>query len=227
MIVTRATRPAPRRGGRAKGPTRVVAPGALVALVALVALTLLPAAPASALPPFDTLLEQLHDFRRHEGDVTLRGQMTYGPVGQTRVTITREWSEPPTLSFAGSEVVADWRDGDTDVVFRLLGVALSAPDLSEAIADMGRTVEPTVQTLMFLADDTLVYVIGGSLRAPTARYYVERDTYRLRGIDLPMPEGTYRIELRDYDLASGWLPGRIVVYRDDRTLLDLELESAS
>lgn len=197
---------------------------ALKAAVSVLALTLLTisAFSTAALPPPDNIFEQLGRFRSATGDVYGSGELTYGVFSGADVVVHRAWGDPPRLELDGSTLVADWADADADIVLRLLGAVLSADDLSSAAEVMGRTLSPEVHTLALL-DSVLVYVIGGPLDTPVVHVLVERDTYRLRRFDLPFPEGVYRVELNDYELAEGWFPSTIVVRREDRVLLRLEL----
>lgn len=192
----------------------------LGALLVISALFIAPA--AEALPPLDTVLEQLTRFRAATDDVTGRGRVTYGPHDDVRVELTRNWSEPPTLRFNRRDFVADWADPDLDVVLRLVGAALSAEDLPAALTEMGRSFSPEVAGLV-LREGVLTYVLGGPPQDPTVHLYVERDTYRLVSVELPMPEGVYRVELADYSLAEGWFPQTISVHRGERTLFVMRL----
>lgn len=120
----------------------------------------------------------------------------------------------------------DWRDPDADTVLRLVGAALAAEDLPGALAAMGRSFEPEVAGLT-LIDQAVVVILGAATSAPAVRIVLERDTFLLRRIELPMPEGVYRLEMEQYTLAQGWLPALITVTREGRSLLTLRLESVS
>lgn len=194
--------------------------GAIVLVLALMA------QPATALPPLDTIVEDLTRFRAASGDVTGRGLLTYGPFQDVPVRLQRNWNEVPVLLFADTRLEADWTDPALDIVLRMVGAALSAEDLFAAVEDMGRSLEPMVQTLAFRGDE-LVYVVGGSLLSPAARITVSRDTYRLRALELPMPEGVYALVMSEYELAAGWFPSSVTVRRDDRVLFDLRLTELS
>jgi hypothetical protein len=195
------------------------APAVLVTWIALAPLF---TSPLSALPPLDTVTNGLEDFRSRTGDVVGNGTLTYGSFHDVAVHLVRGWESPLRLELADATLIGDWNDGQLDVVLRLLGAALSAESLDDALRELGRSLEPAIETLAFV-DDTPVYVLGGALDAPTAHLWVERDTYRLRAIDLPMPEGVYVIELNEYTLAEGWFPSEIVVRRGETSLLRLTL----
>ena len=190
--------------------------------VLLLALLTLYSPSAVALPPLDNVLEQLDRFRSATGDIHADGELTYGVFAGADVVLHRTWGSPPRLEVAGSTLVADWADEDMDIVLRLMGAALSAEDLSAAVVAMGRTLSPEVHTLA-LIDSVLVYVIGGPLDSPVVHVVLERDSYRLRRLDVPFPEGVYLVELSDYELADGWFPSTIEVRREDRVLLRLDL----
>ena len=177
---------------------------------------------AVALPPLENIFEQLDRFRSATGDVYGSGALTYGIYSEADVVLYRTWGSPPRLEVAGNTLVADWVDEDLDIVLRLLGAALSAEDLNAATVAMGRTLSPEVHTLALL-DSEVVYVIGGPLDLPVVHVVLERDTYRLRRLDMPLPEGVYTVELDDYELAEGWFPSTIEVRREERVLLRLQL----
>ncbi len=176
---------------------------------------------ADALPPVDTVTEQLSRFRSATGDVTARGRLTYSTFDRQSVRLTRPWDEPATLRVDGETLVLDWRQDELDIVLRLVGACLSADDLVAASSSLGRTLLEEVHTLSMLGEE-LVFVVGGST-ATFPRILIERDTYRLRRFDFPLPEGVYQVELSDYELASGWFPSRIRVTRDERLLFEMTL----
>lgn len=168
------------------------------------------------------MIEQLDRFRAATGDLRADGQLTYGVFSAADTVLHRTWGGPPRLEVSGSTLLADWSNEDTDIVLRLLGAALSAADLGEAVIALGRTLSPEVHTLA-IWDSVVVYVLGGPLESPVVHILVERDTYRLRRIDIPFPEGVYRVELNDYELAEGWFPRTLLVRREDRVLLRFEV----
>lgn len=187
--------------------------------VVLVLLALIFSSSARALPPAETVTEQFTRFRSATGDITARGRLTYSTFDRQSVRLTRPWDEPATLRVDGETLVLDWRQDELDIVLRLVGACLSAEDLMAASSSLGRTLLEEVNTLTLLGDD-LVFIVGGSTPS-FPRIFIERDTYRLRRFDFPLPEGLYQVELSDYELASGWFPALIRVTRDERVLLEL------
>ncbi len=203
------------------------------ALAVVTAAALLVAPVALALPPVETVIEQLDEARTRPGAVEVRGTLTWGPFTAEPVRLEVERGAAPRLRFAGQDVRADWTDPELDVVLRLLGAALAAPDLAEALRGMGRTLEESVQTLAFMPpqpsataeESALVYVLGGPLGARAPRLYVARDTYLLLGVDFPAPEGVYELRASEHALGAGWFPAHLTVMRGERTLLELRLEA--
>lgn len=201
------------------------------ALASVAVAILLATSAARALPPLETVVEQLDEARSRTRSVEARGTLTWGPFAAEAVRLELTPGEAARLRFAGQDLRADWNDPELDIVLRLLGAALAAPDLAEALRAMGRTLEERVQTLAFLPpapgelseEGELVYVLGGPLSARTPRLYVARDTYLLLGVDFPAPEGVYELRAREHALEGGWFPARITVTRGERTLLELNL----
>lgn len=138
--------------------------------------------------------------------------------------LDRPWDAPPQLNRGETTLALDWNDGALDMPLRLLGAVLGAEDLGEAAQRMGRSLEPELQTLAFIGDE-VVFVVGGPMTSPTPHLFIERETYRLRAMTLPAPEGTYRVELDGYTLADGWFPNEIRVLLDDEPVLELIVES--
>jgi hypothetical protein len=179
---------------------------------------------ALGLPPLDRVLTALERFREATGDVHAQGHLTFGSYQRAEVRLDRPWGEPPQLHVGGDTLSLDWTAPDLDTALRLLGAALSAPDLGDALHAMGRSLEPQVQTLA-LQGDTVVEIVGGPLGDAAAHLTLERDTGCLRAVDVPMPDGVYRVTLDDYTLADGWFPSRLEVLRDGSSVLLLELTS--
>jgi hypothetical protein len=191
---------------------------AIVAAISLAGVRL-----ALALPPFEVVMAGLTELRSSTGDVVGRGRLTYGDWVDAEVTLQRDWNQPPRLIVGSVELEADWRRPEADMALRLLGAALAAEDLAEAIRATGRSLEPRVQTLV-LVDGQPAYLVGGAPDSLAARLTIDRETFRLLAIDLSMPDGAYRVVLADYDLAAGWSPALIQVWREDRCLLELRLD---
>jgi len=182
------------------------------------------AASAVALPPLDNVLSGLERFRSLTGHLRGECRLTYSSRVGEILELDRPWNEPPRLTSSTESLVLDWADGGLDMPLRLVGATLGAEDLSEALRAMGRWLEPDLQTLAFIGDD-VVFVVGGPLSAATPHVFIERETYRLRAVDLPMPEGNYRVELNHYSLADGWFPGEIVVMLQGEVVLQLTVSS--
>ena len=176
-----------------------------------------------ALPPFDEIIEELSSFRSSSGDVVGQGLLTFGQWESDEVEIRRFWNDRIELEVDGELIAVSWSDTEADLTLRLVSAALVADDLSDALRALGRSVEPNVETLAFIGDE-IVYVLGGAVDAPTPHLYIERDTYGLRRIELPMPEGQYRVELASYELGEGWFPRSIIVYLDTQKLFQLDLD---
>lgn len=174
-----------------------------------------------ALPPFDEIIEGLSAFRSSAGDVVGQGLLTFGEWESEEVELRRFWDDRVELSVDGEVIVVAWSDTDADLALRLVSAALAADDLSDALRTLGRSVEPNVETLAFIADE-IVYVLGGALDSPTTHLYIERDLYRLRRIDVPMPDGQYRVELASYELDNGWFPRSIIVYLETQKLFQID-----
>jgi hypothetical protein len=183
------------------------------------------AATATALPPYTTVASNLERFRGATGDLTGTGRLEYGGA-RGRATLVRRFGEPPRLRAGSTEHVADWRDPALDPALRLLGVALGASDLEEALGALGRPLTEDIWSLAFL-DGVVCYILGGALGVAPAHVWLERDTYRLRRLEVSLPDGRWAVALDDYDLAAGWFPARVTVSREGREVLRLELDEVT
>ncbi len=170
-------------------------------------------------------MADMERFRAASGDLIARGRLEYAGRREA-VELSRRFGEPPVLTIAGAEQVVDWRQEGLDVALRIVGAVLGADELSEALTALGRPLTEQITTLAFLGDD-VVWVIGGAVGVPTARLWVERETYRLRRVEVPMAGGTYVVSLDDYSLAEGWFPSRVVIRHGEREVFRLELAEAS
>ena len=177
---------------------------------------------AFALPPFEHLMRQVESVRTGLGSLTGQGLLTYGLYREVPVEMIREWGEPVRISLPESEMVFSHQMDGIDVVLRLAGVVLSGRDLIEALSLFGWSFEEAVQTLDFI-DGRIVYVVGAQLQSNGVRIYIDRESYQIYRIDMPMPEGLYQLEMSEYLLVGGWFPQEIRVSRGDSPIFRLTM----